>query len=214
MTINTLKSLINDKESICDQAFQQLKIESKNKSFNEEKCKRDLRLVFDAVTLDLQEETTKHITKAGFTYLYFHNGYIFNKQKEDVVLAIDILRKILISRINVDRLKILVNLKFDLLGAILNDATVQAVKWWDYAARILPLVALSIIFWTWVLDYKELFEFAIITTATIFFTAGVIWWWWALRKIGIIFITLRRAQEKFAEVRIELDNFKKNFIRK
>lgn len=199
-----IQSVLDKKETICSAAYQELEGVLVEENFNQEKCRRDLNLIFDAVMFDLKYETTKHITTTGVSYIKFHNGYSFHKQKRNVIIAIDILRNTLILQFRSPKLKALVDLKLDLLCTILNDSTVEEVKWWDWAAKVLPLVALSIIVFSWIYDYHKLTELSIIVTAVVFFTAGVVWWWWALRKIGLIFINTRRTQENFSEIQQEI----------
>lgn len=204
-----LQLVIEKRDLLCAKAFNDLEVLLSNQKFDRIKCNRDIHLIFDAVIYDVQYETTRHVMNTGSSYIKYHNGYTFRRQKKNVILAIDILRNLILPELNNAKLKTLVELKFDLLCTILNEPTVEEVKWWDWTAKTLPLAALSMIFFSWTYNYNELTELTIIIISVIFFIFGVIWWWWALKKIGVIYISTRRNQEKFDEIRQEIRQIKK-----
>ena len=200
-------TILLNKEVLCNRVIEKVNEQRLLGKEDTEKCIRDLRLIIDAISNDVLNGTTSNITRAGFGYIYYHNGLTFNKQRTQVIYAIEILRQILLDELEADdQLRFLINLKFDLLLSIISDSTMQTVKWWDFAARVLPMAALGLMFWIEVIGYDSFYHYALITIASVFFATAVGWWWWALRKIGAIFITLKRAQERFFEVQKELKN--------
>lgn len=201
-----VNEILTDRDTLCSQAVTIVKSHYPEYRIDTEKRVRELGLIVDAICYDIIEGTTAKTTKAGFGYIYYHNRFTFRKQRELVIYSVTVLRKLITDKIPQEdvHLRILINLKFDLLISIISDTTMTSAKWWDVAARTFPMIALSILFWIEIIGYSSWYHTFLIATATVFFAGGVVWWWWALRKIGSILVTLKQAQEKFQEVKLEL----------
>lgn len=64
-----------------------------------------------------------------------------------------------------------------------KDKKIKEIRLWAWAAAVLPITALSGIFFIWVFGTKTLFDIAIIIGETTMFAIAVVWWWWALYTI-------------------------------
>lgn len=179
-------------------------------SYDQNKCRRDVCMIIDAITLDVLEDTNNHSTYVGMSYLYNYRGVVFRNQKSPTLYAIKELRNICLASISNRRIKKKINARFDLLLDIIGDSTIKQVKTWDLAAKLLPLVALCIISVTYFFDYPDLRELSIITTIVVFFTIGVTWWWWAIYKIAHLAINMKQNRQQFKEIVDQIDQVRED----
>lgn len=61
-----------------------------------------------------------------------------------------------------------------------KDKTLNQIRWWAWAAAVLPITALAGLFFVWSLDDQTLWGYAMIAGETAMFGIAVTWWWWAL----------------------------------
>lgn len=64
-----------------------------------------------------------------------------------------------------------------------KNKKLKEIRLWAWAAAVLPITALSGIFFIWVFGTKTLFDIAIVVGETTMFGIAVVWWWWALYTI-------------------------------
>ena len=85
------------------------------------------------------------------------------------------------------------------------DTTNAEVRWWSYAAWILPLVALAGIFFVMVIgwDDSQLHRLAIVGGVT-FFSISTCWWWWALYKLMKVSSLMLHTAESLKDIGSEL----------
>lgn len=90
-----------------------------------------------------------------------------------------------------------------------TETNIKKVKLWIRAATILPITALSGIFFIWMFGNDDIFDVAIIVGATIMFGTAVGWWWWIIEIILILLKKERKATEDMTENKIEMRSLKK-----
>ena len=91
-----------------------------------------------------------------------------------------------------------------------TEKTRKEVKWWDWAGRVLPLVALVVITITHYGDFHSVRDIIIDVGAIVFISVCFIWWYWALRKIVVSIKYIHRAHERFLEIAEELKKLRKS----
>lgn len=64
-----------------------------------------------------------------------------------------------------------------------KQRTIQQLKWWVWAAAVLPLSALAAMFFIWVYDLDHWINVVMVTGSTTMFIIAVSWWWWAIRVV-------------------------------
>lgn len=64
-----------------------------------------------------------------------------------------------------------------------KNKKLKEIRLWAWAAAVLPITALSGIFFIWTFGTKTLFDIAIVVGETTMFGIAVVWWWWALYTI-------------------------------
>jgi len=90
-----------------------------------------------------------------------------------------------------------------------KDTTLQQIKWWAWAAAVLPIVGLASVFFVWTFGTKELFDLVMIVGEVTMFTIAVIWWWWAIFVINKVVHQWDETRQGVAEVLVELGEVKK-----
>jgi len=85
----------------------------------------------------------------------------------------------------------------------------KQIKWWAWAAAVLPLSSLAGLFFIKFIGYATWFDTALIIGATTMFTIGVVWWWWAIWTMAQVTNVLGIISEKFKDVSKELKDIKK-----
>lgn len=82
--------------------------------------------------------------------------------------------------------------------------TNRDVRWWNYAARTLPFVALAILAFEYWFGFKDLLSKTLVVISVTFFSASVYWWWWALNRIYEVIKQLNKTEQKLEEVKEEI----------
>ena len=90
-----------------------------------------------------------------------------------------------------------------------TDSTTKEARWWDWIARILPLVAICIIAVLHYFKMHDIRDIILDISVIVFFTVCFIWWYWAIKKIVYAAKYMKSTQERFAELLKELRSFKK-----
>lgn len=80
------------------------------------------------------------------------------------------------------------------------ERTLQEIKFWAWAAAILPLTALAGIFFVWAFGDDNLLDIAMIVGATTMFSIAVFWWWWALRAISVLVKQWKSSGKSLEEI--------------
>ena len=57
------------------------------------------------------------------------------------------------------------------------------IRWWAWAAAILPISSLSALFFIWAYGTERVYNLAMIIGSSSMFVIAVVWWWWALHAI-------------------------------
>lgn len=87
---------------------------------------------------------------------------------------------------------------------------IKEIQLWAWAAAILPIATLSILFLVYIVGFYSIYEKILVIAGATLFTACVVWWWWALHTIGSVTYMLSKTIDKFKKVNKELDNLKKD----
>lgn len=61
-----------------------------------------------------------------------------------------------------------------------KDKTIKQIRWWAWAAAVLPIGALAGVFFVWRFADGTFFGYIMVTGETIMFVIAVTWWWWAM----------------------------------
>lgn len=83
--------------------------------------------------------------------------------------------------------------------------TLRQIRIWAWLAAVLPITALSGIFFIWTYGTRTWFDIAVITGETTMFGVAVIWWWWAIYVINKLVyqweVTRTRVDEVLTDVK-------------
>lgn len=64
-----------------------------------------------------------------------------------------------------------------------RDKTLREIRWWAWAAAVMPISALAALFFIWAYGTTSMYRVAMITGSSLMFVIAVVWWWWALHAI-------------------------------
>lgn len=81
------------------------------------------------------------------------------------------------------------------LGKIIKQS-----KYWMIAASVLPLTALSGLFFLQFIGWNTNLEKIVTLTATTMFFIATVWWWWAVNKIVEFANMMEKTEKNLQEV--------------
>ena len=85
----------------------------------------------------------------------------------------------------------------------LAQKTQKEVKWWDWAARILPIFSVCFIGFCHYFGFNNLRDFVIGATLLGFAATAIVWWWWAIYKISWLANLYSNIVDRIKEVKKE-----------
>ena len=89
-----------------------------------------------------------------------------------------------------------------------KEKTIRQIRWWAWAASVLPIAGLAGIFFIWAFGTKETLSLALVIGETIMFTVAVVWWWWALMVVRNIIKQWDFTRETVNEVSKDIKEIK------
>lgn len=89
-----------------------------------------------------------------------------------------------------------------------KNKTLKEIRWWAWAAAILPLTGLAGVFFTWKFLDGTFFGYAMVFGETVMFAIAVSWWWWAMYVIRNIIQHWDDTRKNVVEVRKEVTGIK------
>jgi len=92
-----------------------------------------------------------------------------------------------------------------------TEKTIKEGTWWEWIAKILPLVAICTITVLHFFRLHNVRDLILDVIVIIFFFICFVWWFWAIQKIVAAAKYLRRSQHRFSEIAEELRKIKNNF---
>lgn len=85
-----------------------------------------------------------------------------------------------------------------------RNKTIKEIRLWAWAAAVLPITALSGIFFIWVFGSDTIFKRAMVVGETTMFGVAVVWWWWAIYVINRIIRHWDNTRAQMSEVLDEI----------
>ena len=85
----------------------------------------------------------------------------------------------------------------------LAQKTQKEVKWWDWAARILPAFSVVVIGFCHYFGFNDLRDVVIGITILGFAITAIVWWWWAIYKISWLANLYTSVVDSIKEVKTE-----------
>jgi len=92
----------------------------------------------------------------------------------------------------------------------ISTQTIKEVKWWAWAARVLPSIALVVVV---VCEFMGLtdYKIPIIGVITILMSViAIVWWWWAIYKIAWLATLFGKIKSNLSATSEEIKILKKN----
>lgn len=86
----------------------------------------------------------------------------------------------------------------------------KQVKIWDWAARVLPLFAVSGIIFCHYFDYTDARDLLIRLTLLGFLFSAIVWWWWAIYKIAWLAELYSSITQKLSDIKAGTSDLKKD----
>lgn len=77
---------------------------------------------------------------------------------------------------------------------------IQQTNLWQLAGRLVPMMCLGLIFFSYLIGYNSMFDSALVVVAIIFFSLSVYWWWWSTVKIIQLTTLIRNTESKLIDV--------------
>lgn len=77
----------------------------------------------------------------------------------------------------------------------------QQARYWMIAASMLPLTALSGLFFLEKVGWETNLEKSVTIIATSMFFIAVAWWWWAIKKIMQFAKMIEKTEQDFLDVK-------------
>jgi hypothetical protein len=90
------------------------------------------------------------------------------------------------------------------------DKLIRQTKIWAVAGRILPIVALGIIFFIDMVGYVDIKSKVMVIIATLFLSSVVYWWWWSTYKIYQLSKFLSETEHRLYDVTTSLKEIRQS----
>jgi hypothetical protein len=92
-----------------------------------------------------------------------------------------------------------------------SEKTLTQIRWWAWAASVLPITALMGLFFTRAFGNDDLYNFAITVSVSSLFLIASIWWWWVIWLISQIIKTNRQVADDLQSTRYYIKELKDLF---
>ena len=86
----------------------------------------------------------------------------------------------------------------------------KQVQFWNWAGKVLPMIALMALCLVLVFDMTSVKEIVISLIAVVFGSIAFTWWWWVMGAVKSLTELLSNAQTKFTEVIGEIKDLRKD----
>ena len=86
----------------------------------------------------------------------------------------------------------------------------KQVRFWNWAGKVLPMVALMTLCMVLVFDMTSVKEVVISSIAVVFGAIAFTWWWWVMGAVKALTDLLTSAQTRFGEVLTEIKDLRKD----
>lgn len=64
-----------------------------------------------------------------------------------------------------------------------KNQTLKELKWWAWAATVLPIGALAFVFFAWLYGLDNWINIAMVVGSASMFVIAVVWWWWVIKVV-------------------------------
>ena len=81
-----------------------------------------------------------------------------------------------------------------------HQEIIQQTNIWQLAGRLIPMVCLGLVFFSYLIGYESVFDGALVLVAILFFSLSVYWWWWSTIKIFQLARLLKNTEDKLDSV--------------
>ena len=86
--------------------------------------------------------------------------------------------------------------------------TLREIKWWAWAAAVLPIASLATLFFIWAYGTNGMFNVAMVIGSSGMFVIAVVWWWWALHAIAVLVKHWDETRDDVGTVVVEVKEIK------
>ena len=86
----------------------------------------------------------------------------------------------------------------------------KQVQFWNWAGKVLPMIALMALCLVLVFDMTSVKEIVISVIAVVFGSIAFTWWWWVMGAVKSLTELLSNAQTKFTEDIGEIKDLRKD----
>lgn len=93
-----------------------------------------------------------------------------------------------------------------------KNKTLQQIRWWAWAAAVLPITALAGVFFTWRFADDTILGYIMVTGETVMFAIAVSWWWWAMYVIRTVVRHWDDTRENVEVVRKDIKHIKEIIV--
>lgn len=81
-----------------------------------------------------------------------------------------------------------------------RKAALRHIRWWAWAATVLPITALAGMFFIWRFAPTNFVGYAFVTGEIMMFGIAVVWWWWAMYTMRNLVKQWDHTKDRVAEV--------------
>lgn len=89
-----------------------------------------------------------------------------------------------------------------------SSTALKQIRWWAWAAAVLPISSLAGLFFIWAFGTKSLYNLSMVVGATAMFSIAAIWWWWIIWTVSRILKKDRKVANELKNAANELSNIK------
>jgi len=84
----------------------------------------------------------------------------------------------------------------------------KQVQFWNWAGKVLPMIALMALCLVLVFDMTSVKEIVISVIAVVFGSIAFTWWWWVLDTVKELFNLLKGAHQRFDTIIEDIQEIK------
>lgn len=89
-----------------------------------------------------------------------------------------------------------------------KNRTFKQIRWWAWAATVLPITALAAMFFIWRFAPTTFIGYTFVVGEILMFGIAVVWWWWAMYTMRNLVKQWDKTKDQVSDVSKDIKDIK------